>query len=192
MSGHLALPRAADIVAQMERAVRGGGKHAAVAWATDELAWTTFILELVESNLRQWDLEDTTRDPGASDTRVANAKREIDQLNLARHRLVENIDAAIDSLLSQPATAPIATESPGMVLDRLSVLVIRRARTAAASSRDPGFADRTVALESQVVALSIALDFYLDELRAGTRRFLRYESLKLYGPSAAAAGSAKE
>ena len=49
--------------------------------------------------------------------------------------LVEEIDAAIDSILDQPATAPIATESPGMVLDRLSVLVIRRARTAAASGR---------------------------------------------------------
>ncbi len=192
MSRHPALPPAADIVAQMERAVTGDGKPAVLAWATDELAWTTLILELVDSNLRQWDLEDTTRDPGAGDTRVANAKREIDQLNMARHRLVEKIDAAIDSVLYQSATAPIATESPGMVLDRLSVLVIRRARTAAASSCDPGFADRAETLESQVVALSLALDFYLDELRAGTRRFVRYESLKLYGTSAAAAGSAKE
>ena len=138
------LPRAADIVAAdgagRDRGTEaGGGRLGDRRTRLDHL-----ILELVDSNLRQWDLEDTTRDPGASDTRVANAKREIDRLNLARHRLVEEIDAAIDSALDQPATAPIATESPGMVLDRLSVLVIRRARTAAASSRDPRFADRTV------------------------------------------------
>lgn len=192
MSGLPALPPAADIVSEMEHAVTGDRKPAVPAWATDEVAWTTLILQLVDSNLRQWDLEDTTRDPAASDTKVADAKREIDRLNMARHRLVEEIDAAIDAALSQPATGPIATESPGMVLDRLSVLVIRRARTAAASSGQPEFADRIVGLESQVEALSVALDSYMNELRAGTRRFLRYESFKLYGPSAAASGSAKE
>jgi Protein of unknown function (DUF4254) len=150
------------------------------------------IVHLVESNLRQWDLEDATRDPGASDAQVADAKREIDRLNVSRHRLVEQIDAAIDSVLDQPATAPLATESPGMVLDRLSVLVIRRARTATASHRDPTLAERVRALQAQVDALSAALDSYVDELRAGTQRFIRYQSLKLYGSSTEAAGSAKE
>jgi hypothetical protein len=156
---------------------------------------TTFnraVVELVESNLRQWDLEDATRNPGASDAEVANAKRQIDRLNVGRHRLVEEIDTAIDSLLDQPLAAPLATESPGMVLDRLSVLVIRCARTATASRRDPFLADRVRALEAQVGGLSAALDSYMDELRAGTRRFLCYRSLKLYGPPTAAAGSAKE
>jgi Protein of unknown function (DUF4254) len=159
---------------------------------TAETALDAALLDLVESNLRQWDLEDATRGPGASDAEVANAKREIDRLNVSRHRLVEEIDAAIDSVLDQPTTAPLATESPGMVLDRLSVLVIRRVRTAVASRRDPSFEDRVRVLEAQVGALSAALDTYMDELRAGTRRFLCYRSLKLYGPSAAAAGSKKE
>jgi Protein of unknown function (DUF4254) len=179
------LPPAADIVAEMEQAAIG-------QQTTTETALNNAIVDLVESNLRQWELEDATRDPGASDAQVANAKREIDRLNVGRHRLVEEIDAAIDSVLDQPPTAPLATESPGMVLDRLSVLVIRRARTAVASRRDPRFADRLRALEAQVGALSAALDSYMGELRAGRRRFLLYQSLKLYGPSTAAAGSAKE
>ena len=132
MTAHLVLPPAADIVAEMEQAATG-------QQTTAETPLNAAIVELVESNLRQWDLEDATRDPGASDAEVANAKREIDRLNVGRHRLVEEIDAAIDSVLVQPATAPLATESPGMVLDRLSVLVIRRARTAVASRRDPRF-----------------------------------------------------
>jgi hypothetical protein len=170
------LPSAAQIVAEMELA--GIGQQ-----TTAETPLKAAIVHLVESNLRQWDLEDATRDPGASDAQVASAKREIDRLNVSRHRLVEEIDAAIDSILDQAATAPLATESPGMVLDRLSVLVIRLARTAAASQRDPKLVDRVRALEAQVGALSAALDSYMDELRAGTRRFLRYESLKLYGLS---------
>ena len=179
------LPPSADIVAEMQLAAAGRPTTAGGVL-------TTTIVDLVESNLRQWDLEDATRDAGASDAQVANAKREIDRLNVGRHRLVERIDAAIDSVLDQPATAPLATESPGMVLDRLSVLVIRRARTAEASWHDPKLADRVRTLEAQVGALSGALDSYMEELGAGTRRFLRYQSLKLYGPSTEATASAKE
>lgn len=186
------LPPTADIVTGMEQALMGEEDTAAVAWAATGPSWGRLILDLVRSNVRQWDLEDATRDPGASDAEVANAKREIDRLNADRHRLVQEIDAAIDSLLDQRATAPLATESPGMVLDRLSVLVIRRARTVAASSGNPAFDDRVRALESQVAALSVALDSYMNELRAGTRRFFRYKSFKLYGPSSSAADPMKE
>jgi hypothetical protein len=182
---HPVLPPASEIVADMERAATGQETGA-------ETGWMTAVVELVESNLRQWDLEDATRDPGASDTQVANAKRQIDRLNVSRHRLVEEIDAAIDSVLDQSATAPLATESPAMVMDRLSVLVIRHTRTAAASRHDPKLADRVRALDAQVGALAAALDCYLDELRGGRKRFIRYQSLKLYGASAAAARSAKE
>jgi hypothetical protein len=150
------------------------------------------IVNLVDSNLRQWDLEDATRDPGASDAQVADAKRKIDRLNVGRHRLVEEIDAAIDSALDQSVSSPVATESPGMVLDRLSVLVIRRARTAGVSRRYPELEDRLGALDAQIDALSAALDSYMDELRAGTKHFLLYQSLKLYGPSTEPAASAKE
>jgi hypothetical protein len=186
------LPSAGDLVARMEQAVRGEPEQRKpeqtepeqrkpVHPDPDEPVWASLMVALVESNLRQWDLEDTTRDPGATDAVVAGAKREIDRLNLGRHRLVEEIDTAIDAVLDQPAVAPIATESPGMVLDRLSVLVIRRARTTAASSQDPAWADRLPLLESRLTTLTMALDSYLDELRSGRRRFVPYEHLKLYG-----------
>jgi Protein of unknown function (DUF4254) len=151
--------------------------------SSNSRSWAGLVNDLVSSNLRQWDLEDTTRDPGASDSIVANAKRQIDKLNIGRHRLVQAIDAAIDSTVDQSTTAPIATESPGMVLDRLSVLVIRRARTAAAASHHPAYAERVPALDSQLAALSLAFDAYMDELRTGTKRFIPYAHHKLYRPS---------
>ena len=157
LNERLVAASAAEIVAEMERVVLGG-RDAAPAWAL-------LIGDLVGSNLRQWDLEDTSRNPSADDTVIANAKREIDRLNIGRHHMVQEIDAAFDSSLDQQATAPLATESPGMVLDRMSVLVIRRARTTAASSHDASYADRVGAVESQLAALSVAFDAFTAELR---------------------------
>lgn len=184
MTEPVPLPPAAELVAKMADVIEGERE-------ADGIACTPLILNLVESNLRQWDLENTTRDPGATDAMVASAKREIDRLNIGRHHLVQEIDAAIDTALDQRTDAPIATESPGMVLDRLSVLVIRRARTAFASSTDPSYASRVVALESQLAALSSAFDTFMEEVRAGTRRFVPYKHLKLY-EAGSTADSVKE
>jgi hypothetical protein len=169
----VSFPTGAELVSEMERAI-GGDTHAY------PIPWVTLVTELVVSNLAQWELEDVTRDPSASDEVVANAKKGIDRLNIGRHRLVEQIDAWIAAGLEQPADAPLATESPGMVLDRLSVLVIRRVRTESATARQPDYSERLPELEARIKALSSALDSYVEELQAGTRQFLPYEHFKLY------------
>ncbi len=167
------LPNAAALADEMARAVHGEPASAPPALAG-------LVLELVRNNLRQWDLEDETRDPDADDSAVARAKRMIDQLNLTRHRLVQDIDVAIAASLDPPPSAPLATETPGMVLDRLSVLVIRRARTAGAIARDRTYADRLPVLDAQLALLLEALDDYLEDLYRGRRRFVAYKHLKLY------------
>jgi hypothetical protein len=169
----LRFPTGAELVSEMEAAIEGD-THA------HPIPWVTVVLELVESNLAQWELEDVTRDPAASDKVVANAKKGIDHLNIGRHRLVEQIDALIDAGLEQSADAPLATESPGMVLDRLSVLVIRRLRTKSAIATKVDYSERVFELEARIDALSSAFDSYVEELRAGMRQFLPYEHFKLY------------
>jgi hypothetical protein len=176
----------------MQQTMLGRPNSASVLRAAGGPSWIALMAKLVASNLRQWDLEDTTRDPDASDLDVAGAKRHIDRLNTDRHRLIGDIDEAIAAVLDQVPSAPLATESPGMVLDRLSVLVIRQARTFEASQRDSTLADRVLAVEAQIDALSRAWDGYIDELRSGARRFFRYDSLKLYGPSGAPASVLKQ
>ncbi len=172
-----ALPAVAEIVAELERAVSGDKRL-----SSNRLL--ALLLELNDSNLRQWDLEDVTRSAEATDSDIAEAKRAIDKLNLTRHQLIEDVDVAVHATLTQSITAPLATESPGMVFDRLSVLVIRIARTAekARSVSDEAdiYAVRVPSLQLQLAALSSALESLLQDVRAGTRRFLPYEHLKLY------------
>jgi hypothetical protein len=146
------------------------------------------LLELLRSNLQQWELEDVTRIPGVDDATVAGAKRSIDRLNLERHRLAERVDAAIDAALVQSATAPPSTESPAMAFDRLSVLAIRLDRThrAAQMAGNGGgdFDQRLLRLRHQLDDLASAIDALLEDVRAGRRRFVPYEHFKLYVPEA--------
>ena len=173
------LPPAANVVAEFKSALRGrdGRDH-------DKLM--ELLVELHQTNLAQWDLEDVTRGRDVSDHAIANAKRDIDQLNLQRHRLVQEVDAAISDVVSQTATATPSTETPAMVFDRLSVLVIRIDRTEliATSSRSDAavYAARLPSLHRQLDALGKALDALLRDVRDGTRRFIPYEHQKLYAP----------
>jgi hypothetical protein len=148
------------------------------------------VLALHANNAEQWDREYDARKPGADDAVVAAAKRDIDRLNRARHGFIEAIDQAISGALDPGGGpgggAPLVTESPGMAIDRLSVLVIRLATTearAAVGTADAGrYAERLPRLRRQLDALVEATASLLEELASGARRFHAYESLKLYGP----------
>jgi hypothetical protein len=144
------------------------------------------LVELLLSNLEQWELEDVTRTPEADDATIARAKRSIDSLNLERHHLAERVDATIDAALVQSDTATPSTESPAMAFDRLSVLAIRLDRTqrAAGMAGNGGgdFGRRLLRLSGQLEGLAAAIDALLDDVRAGRRRFVPYEHLKLYAP----------
>ena len=143
------------------------------------------LLDLLASNLDQWELEDKGRARGVDDATVAETKRAIDRLNAGRHQLVEAIDAAIDRAVSQTASAPLATESPAMAFDRLSVLVIRIHHTERAAGEETSdsddYAARLPVLHGQLADLQQAIDVLIEDVANGTRRFVPYQSLKLYG-----------
>ena len=144
------------------------------------------ILDLHRNNTEQWNREDDARRDADDDAMVAAAKRDIDRLNATRHRSIEAIDREISQVIDGSDRASLVTESPGMAVDRLSVLVIRLASTEArATSGAPDadrYAERLPRLRSQRDALEEAIATLLEDLAAGRRRFMAYESLKLYGP----------
>ena len=143
------------------------------------------LVDLLRSNLEQWNLEDEARGREVDDAAVAAAKRAIDELNAGRHHIVEEIDAAIDRAVTQTASAALATESPAMAFDRLSVLVIRIHHTEPAAGEGASDADlyaaRLPVLYRQLTDLQEAIDGLIEDVRDGTRRFVPYQSLKMYG-----------
>jgi hypothetical protein len=172
------VPTSAQVVGEFRRALRDPTQRA--GRTLDGL-----LLDLLASNLDQWNLEDEGRGAEVDDATVAETKRAIDLLNAGRHRLVEAIDAAIARAVPQTVSAPPATESPAMAFDRLSVLVIRihhteRAEGEAASDGDL-YAARLPVLHEQLADLQQAIDRLIEDVRGGTRRFVPYQGLKLYG-----------
>ena len=173
------LPSVSDVVAEFQRALRSSVPARAAHQGV--LRW---LLELHQNNVEQWSREDAARRDAADDREVAAAKRDIDVLNTTRHELVEAIDAALAAGIEQARSAPPTTESPAMVFDRLSVLVIRIAFTESAASsqtdeRD-AYADRLPVLYQQLSLLREALDALLHDVQEGRKRFVPYQSLKLY------------
>jgi Protein of unknown function (DUF4254) len=177
------LPAAATILdVLLDRPAQIGGQQ-----PDEELAAVTDpIFALHRSNALQWDREDDARQDPSDDAMVAAAKRDIDQLNIARHGFIEAIDRAILSAINPPEGAALVTESPGMAIDRLSVLVIRlgstEARAASGTADSRLYAERLPRLRIQLSALEEAIATLLNDLTTGTRRYLAHESLKLYGP----------
>jgi hypothetical protein len=144
------------------------------------------IVALHRNNHEQWDREDDVRRDNADDARVAAAKRDIDRLNFARHGYIEAIDRAILCTVDPRPGTPLVTESPGVAIDRLSVLVIRlgstEARAASGAADAELYSERLPRLQIQLNGLEDAIASLLDDLARGTRRFHIHESLKLYGP----------
>jgi len=72
-----------------------------------------------------------------------------------------------------------------MVFDRLSVLVIRIRCTELAARAEPvdhdAYSARLPVLYTQLASLQAALEALFDDVRAGVKRFVPYESFKLYG-----------
>jgi hypothetical protein len=178
MAGRTDLPSIGAVVAEFRRAAR----EAALPPSTGMLG---LLLGLHHNNVVQWSREDAARHDDADDRAVAAAKRDIDALNAKRHELVEAIDAELAASLDQHPAAPPTTESPAMVFDRLSVLVIRMCFTedAASSQRvDSDLYDARLPLVRQQLALlQEGLEALFEDVRTGRRRFLPYQSLKLYG-----------
>lgn len=140
------------------------------------------------ANFDLWHEEDKAREPGASDARIAEVKRSIDVLNQRRNDLVEAIDRMLlDAAGAQNPTAPLNSESPGLMIDRLSVLALKlyhteeetRRATATEAHREKNRA-RFELLREQRADLAACLDDLWKQVQSGTRRFKLYRQMKMY------------
>lgn len=156
--------------------------------------WAGLVERIQLINTFQWHEEDRSRDPGADDATLAATKRSIDASNARRVAAVEAFDTLIrDSLASSgmmDETAPLHSESPGSIVDRLTVLALKahHAREALAS-HDGGAADgdaiqaarsQLAMIEEQMSDLLSCLARLQTDIRGGRLRIKLYRQVKIY------------
>lgn len=143
------------------------------------------------ANFELWHIEDEARTPGATDAQLAQVKRRVDSTNQRRNDLAERLDEALLAWLkgySLPnPDAPLHSESPGLIIDRLSILALKiyhtreeAERTGAPAGHLERNRQRLTILEEQRADLAACLDRLWRETLTGARRFKVYRQLKMY------------
>lgn len=153
--------------------------------------WLAAVERQHRANFDLWHIEDEARIPHATDEEVAGVKRRIDATNQLRNDLAEELDRTLliwlqGNGLPNPG-APLNSESPGLMIDRLSILALKiyHTREEATRSDSPaGHAERNrerlTVLEEQRNDLTDCLDALWRETLAGSRRFKHYRQMKMY------------
>jgi hypothetical protein len=147
-----------------------------------------FALAHHRANFDLWHEEDKAREPGASDAHITAVKHAIDALNQTRNDLVEAMDRALlEAAGEQNSSAPLHSESPGLILDRLSILALKvyhtteeAHRASASEAHHRKNLERLALLEEQRSDLACCLDQLWNEVLHGKRRFKLYRQMKMY------------
>jgi hypothetical protein len=145
-----------------------------------------------QQNFKLWHQEDIARSPDVSDSDLARVKRSIDKLNQQRNDLIEQLD---DQLIQQlnllgveaRPNAKLNTETPGSVIDRLSILSLRiyhmeeqAFRTDAADEHLAKAKSRLEIMYEQHRDLCRSLEDLLDDIFAGRKLLTIYRHFKMY------------
>ena len=143
------------------------------------------------ANFELWHEEDKARAPGASDHDIAEVKHSIDRINQRRNDLAETCDTLLMQWLNTQALpaagAELHSETPGLIIDRLSILSLKLFHTREEMIREDapaGHADRNRErfdiLSRQQTDLVGSLDRLWQQVLAGERRIKLYRQLKMY------------
>jgi hypothetical protein len=155
------------------------------------LAVNPIALELAWRNYLLWHEEDKARRTDVADSDIATVKRAIDKLNQQRNDLIEKLDEAIleevSRAMPEPDTQVINSETPGSIVDRISIMSLKIYHMAEDSRRDDVDDEhrqrslhRLAVLKTQRADLYEALGQLLEEYRNGQKRMKLYRQFKMY------------
>ena len=138
----------------------------------------------------QWHYEDIIRDPNIEPTAGMDMKRKIDKSNQNRTDVVEQLDDYYISLfntISVQSNAKLNTESPGWVVDRISILCLKIYhmqeqvdRTDTDSKHRQQCLNKLNILLEQKEDISKSFNDLLDEIQKGEKQIKVYRQMKMY------------
>ena len=153
--------------------------------------WLALVARQHRANFDLWHIEDEARAPGATEAELARVKHRVDSTNQLRNDLAEELDEVLLHWLEARGLpnheAALHSESPGLIIDRLSILALKiyhtreeAQRTDAPQGHAARNRQRLAILEEQRADLAGCLDALWSETLAGTRRFKLHRQLKMY------------
>jgi hypothetical protein len=153
--------------------------------------WARTVERLQLINTFQWHEEDKSRDHGADDTLLARVKRSIDASNRRRVQTIDALDDLIYTGLNDAGLlkdgAPLNSESPASIIDRLTVLALKiyhvdeALQAYRAGGEDPGsMQERLDTLTEQSDDLGACLTRMIADIRAGRAGLKMYRQVKVY------------
>jgi hypothetical protein len=150
-----------------------------------ETPFDELVLNQHGANFDLWHCEDRARDPDLADVVIVQVKHDIDRLNQLRNDFVEQLDTTLLGVACQNTTAPLHSETPGLIIDRLSILALKIFHTEEQLHRStPEHRDRNLrrllVLNEQRTDLTACLADLWSDVLAGRRRFKLYRQLKMY------------
>jgi hypothetical protein len=163
-------------------------------WKASGIHYTqSGIYQLVEENhsfnYQLWHAEDKARRDDMGSDFVYKAKREIDGFNQQRNNRMEAMDEwFFHNLQPAPAqTCPVHSETPGMIIDRLSILSLKSFHMALQANRQDASkehreqcANKLAVIKQQLDQLALCLERLLEEVQEKTRTFRVYHQFKMY------------
>lgn len=154
------------------------------------------FLRLIEENhLRNfslWHEEDVARRDDLGFEAVYRAKRAIDRFNQERNNFAEEMDKALVAEMRPPTRGcPRNSETPGMIIDRLSILALKEfhmheetVRADATAEHRAKCGEKLDRIRRQRADLALSLTELLADVAAGRRTFSVYFQFKMYNDPA--------
>lgn len=156
--------------------------------SVQENGFLALVAENHAYNFRLWLAEDRARRDDKGFEFVYNAKREIDHCNQQRNNKMEEMDTWLYQQLN-PATdgCQVNSETPGMMIDRLSIMALKLYHMRIQASRSEVDAEHRNSCEKKVQVITLqkqqlaqCLSELLHEVTAKTRTFRVYHQFKMY------------
>src|SRR5258706_1063300 len=179
------IPSAAELTAFHDRC------HGSAGWAkSGAQKFPSGLWNAIEDNHRcnclLWDEEDLARRRSVPDAAIAGNKRAIDGYNQKRNDAIERMDEALLKEIKNNEQAKLNSETPGAMVDRLSILSLKihhmrlqTLRTDVDRAHIDSCQSKLNRLIEQRTDLAACLDRLLAEAARGETRFKVYPQVKM-------------